>query len=327
MKIDVLGVGFDNVTTEQAAAQASELIRSGGKAYAVTPNPEIVWQCRTNEALRATINGAGLILPDGIGIIIGAKILGRPLRGGRVTGMNFAAALFRDLAATGGSVFLLGAKPGYAVLAGEKLQEEYPGLIIAGAADGYFTDASQIIREVNAANPDLLLVCLGAPKQEFWIAENIDQLNTRLCVGLGGAIDVFAGDSDRRPFDVIAAIDARGFIIGGALACRLQKPLVLVRKKGKLPFKTISESYQLEYGSAEVEVHVDACAPGDRILIVDDLIATGGTLLAAAKLFRALGGTVAGVSALVDLVELGGSKKLRADGLDVHVLCEFTESE
>lgn len=141
------------------------------------------------------------------------------------------------------------------------------------------------------------------------------------------AIDVFAEDSDKRPFDVIAAVDARGFTIGGALAYRLRKPFVLVRKKGKLPFKTISESYQLEYGSAAVEVHVDACKPGDRVLIVDDLIATGGTLLAAAKLFRALGGTVVGVSALIDLVELGGSKKLRAEGLAVHVLCEFTESE
>ena len=141
------------------------------------------------------------------------------------------------------------------------------------------------------------------------------------------AMDVFAEDSDRRPFDIIAAVDARGFTIGGALAYRLRKPFVLVRKKGKLPFKTISESYQLEYGSAELEIHVDACKPGDRILIVDDLIATGGTLLAAAKLFRDLGGIVTGVAALIDLVELGGSKKLRDAGLHVHALCEFTESE
>lgn len=146
-------------------------------------------------------------------------------------------------------------------------------------------------------------------------------------VAFSRAIDVFAEDSDKRPFDVIAAVDARGFTIGGALAYRLRKPFVLVRKKGKLPFKTISENYQLEYGSAAVEIHVDACKPGDRVLIVDDLIATGGTLLAAAKLFQQLGGTVVGVSALIDLVELGGSKKLRAAGYNVHALCGFTESE
>jgi len=141
------------------------------------------------------------------------------------------------------------------------------------------------------------------------------------------AIDVFAEDCGKRPIDIVAAVDARGFTIGGALAYRLRKPFVLVRKKGKLPFKTISESYQLEYGSAELEINVDACKPNDRILIVDDLIATGGTLLAATKLFRDLGGVVVGVAALIDLVELGGSKKLRAAGLNVHALCAFTESE
>ena len=146
-------------------------------------------------------------------------------------------------------------------------------------------------------------------------------------VAFSRAIDVFAEESDRHPVDIVAAVDARGFIIGGALAYRLRKPFVLVRKKGKLPFKTVSESYQLEYGSAAVEIHVDACKPGDRILIVDDLIATGGTLLAAAKLFRGLGGTVAEVAALIDLVELGGSKKLRDAGLNVYTLCEFTENE
>lgn len=146
-------------------------------------------------------------------------------------------------------------------------------------------------------------------------------------VAFSRAIDVFAENSDRHPFDIVAAVDARGFTIGGALAYRLRKPFVLVRKKGKLPFKTVSESYQLEYGSAAVEIHIDACKPGDRILIVDDLIATGGTLLAAAKLFHQLGGTVVGVAALIDLVELGGSKKLREAGFDVHALCEFTESE
>jgi len=141
------------------------------------------------------------------------------------------------------------------------------------------------------------------------------------------AIDAFAEDCAQHHIDIIAAVDARGFIIGGALAYQLRKPFALVRKKGKLPYKTISQDYHLEYGSAAVEIHADACKPGDRILIVDDLIATGGTLLAATKLFRLLQGEVIGVAAIIDLPELGGSEKLRELGLRVHALCEFTENE
>lgn len=125
----------------------------------------------------------------------------------------------------------------------------------------------------------------------------------------------------------IAAVDARGFILGGAVAYAMHTPFALVRKKGKLPYKTVAADYALEYGSATIEIHADACRPGDRVLIVDDLIATGGTLLAAAGLFRSLGGIVAGVAAVIDLPELGGSEKLRAAGLSVHTLCEFSENE
>jgi adenine phosphoribosyltransferase len=140
-------------------------------------------------------------------------------------------------------------------------------------------------------------------------------------------VEAFAQDCAQLRVDHIAAVDARGFIIGGALAFHLHKPFVLVRKKGKLPFKTISADYALEYGSATVEIHADAAKAGDRILIVDDLIATGGTLLAATKLFRSLGAEVVGVAAVIDLPELGGSAKLRAEGLRVHALCEFSEAE
>jgi adenine phosphoribosyltransferase len=140
-------------------------------------------------------------------------------------------------------------------------------------------------------------------------------------------VEAFAADCLRRGVDVIAAVDARGFIIGGALAYRLGRPFALVRKKGKLPFSALAEDYLLEYGSGTIEIHTDACRPGDRVLIVDDLIATGGTLLAAVKLFRRLGGEVTAVSAVIDLPELGGSEKLRAAGLDVHALCAFGEAE
>jgi adenine phosphoribosyltransferase len=140
-------------------------------------------------------------------------------------------------------------------------------------------------------------------------------------------VEAFAIDCTQQRIDLIAAVDARGFIVGGALAYQLHKPFVLVRKKGKLPHKTISADYALEYGTATVEIHADACKAGDRILILDDLIATGGTLLAATELFRRLGGEVVGVAGIIDLPELGGSAKLRAAGLNVHTLCEFNETE
>jgi len=142
-----------------------------------------------------------------------------------------------------------------------------------------------------------------------------------------GIVSCFERDCRKWEIDLIGAVDARGFIIGGALACLMGKPLLLVRKKGKLPHQTISEDYVLEYGKASVEIHADACHPGDRVLLVDDLIATGGTLLAAVKLFRSLGGVVAGAAAIVDLPELGGSEKLVASGVPVHALCQFQEDE
>ncbi|MEX2044499.1 MAG: adenine phosphoribosyltransferase [Opitutus sp.] len=140
-------------------------------------------------------------------------------------------------------------------------------------------------------------------------------------------VRAFAIESTRLKVSRVAAVDARGFILGGAVAYETHTPFALVRKKGKLPFKTLAADYALEYGTATIEIHADAAQPGDRILIVDDLIATGGTLLAAARLFRSLGAQVVGVAAVIDLPELGGSARLRADQLAVYTLCEFSEHE
>ena len=140
-------------------------------------------------------------------------------------------------------------------------------------------------------------------------------------------VEALSLDCTRLGVDLIAAVDARGFILGGALAYQMHKPFVPVRKKGKLPFQTISQDYALEYGTATVEIHTDAAKPGHRVLILDDLIATGGTLLAAAKLFENLGGVVAGMAAIIDLPELGGSQKLRDAGYQLHALCTFDETE
>jgi adenine phosphoribosyltransferase len=126
-----------------------------------------------------------------------------------------------------------------------------------------------------------------------------------------------------RPPDLVAAIEARGFIVGAALAQRLGCGLLLIRKDGKLPGETIAEDYALEYGSDRLAMHVDACTPGATVLIADDLIATGGTALAAARLVRRAGGEVVGARFLVDLPALGGAEALRAEGIEVASLMAF----
>jgi adenine phosphoribosyltransferase len=127
---------------------------------------------------------------------------------------------------------------------------------------------------------------------------------------------------DCRP-DVVAGLDARGFILGAVVAYELNVGFVPIRKKGKLPFTTVEETYELEYGSATVELHTDAVKPGDRVLLIDDLIATGGTMMAGKKLLEKLGASVMEGAAIVDLPELGGSERLRASGLALFTLVDF----
>lgn len=126
---------------------------------------------------------------------------------------------------------------------------------------------------------------------------------------------------------LVAGIDARGFIIGPLIAHQLGVGFVPVRKQGKLPFETVSSSYELEYGAATVEIHVDACQTGDRVLLVDDLIATGGTMLAAVELLRRLGAEVLEAAAIIDLYELGGHNRLREAGVNIFTLARFSEAE
>ena len=140
--------------------------------------------------------------------------------------------------------------------------------------------------------------------------------------GLRLAAERLARTAGQAP-DLVAAIEARGFILGAGLARELGCGLLLIRKDGKLPGATIAEDYALEYGSDRLTMHVDACAPGARVLLTDDLIATGGTALAAARLVRRAGGEVVGARFLIDLPELGGAEALRAEGIDVVSLMEF----
>ncbi|MBI3145259.1 MAG: adenine phosphoribosyltransferase [Pseudogulbenkiania sp.] len=136
-------------------------------------------------------------------------------------------------------------------------------------------------------------------------------------------IDIFVHRYMGEKVDLVAGLDARGFIIGSVLAYELNVGFVPIRKKGKLPFKTVSEEYELEYGNATVEMHTDACKPGDRVVLIDDLVATGGTMLAGARLLKKLGAEVVEAAAIIDLPELGGSKLVRDSGLELFTVCSY----
>ncbi|MEH6359852.1 MAG: adenine phosphoribosyltransferase [Amylibacter sp.] len=123
--------------------------------------------------------------------------------------------------------------------------------------------------------------------------------------------------------DKVAGLEARGFIMGGAVAQSLGVGFIPIRKKGKLPGKTIQQEYNLEYGTATMELHDDAIEPGEKVLLLDDLIATGGTAEAGIKLIEALGGVVVQSTFIIDLPDLGGADKIKALGVPVHVLCKF----
>jgi adenine phosphoribosyltransferase len=141
--------------------------------------------------------------------------------------------------------------------------------------------------------------------------------------GFRMAIDLLLHPYAGMRIDKVAGIEARGFILGGAIAHQLSVGFIPIRKKGKLPWKTLDQEYTLEYGQAIMEIHEDAIQNGENVLIVDDLLATGGTAEAAVKLIRRMNGIVVGCSVVIELPDLGGRERLKAVGTDVHALCEF----
>lgn len=197
-RTDVLGVGFDDLTMEEAVEAALGFMNTRGAHYACTPNPEIVMAAKKDAALRSALGQADLVLADGVGVTKAAAMLKTPLKA-RVPGIDFATAVIARLAERGGSVYLFGARPGVAEAAAARLAKAYPGLSIAGTSDGYFTDDGPIIEKINASSPDFLMVCLGSPKQERWMSENAGRLSCGLMAGLGGSLDVLAGNVQRAP--------------------------------------------------------------------------------------------------------------------------------
>ncbi len=198
MRIEVMDIPFDNVTMAEALEAADRLIARKSAAYGVTPNAEIVYEAMGDEELREIICRADLVLPDGAGVVLGAKILGTPLKQ-KVAGIDFAHGLMDRYKDTDKTFYFLGGKPGVAETAAKKMREKYPGLKICDTADGYFKDEEAVVSAINEQKPDVLFVCLGAPKQENFMVAHKDELQVGLMMGLGGSLDGFAGNVKRAP--------------------------------------------------------------------------------------------------------------------------------
>ena len=198
MKTDIMGLQFDNITMEEALDAAKALLQGEHAARVVTPNAEIAYEALHDENMRTLLNSAELMLPDGAGVVLASKILKTPLKQ-KVAGVDFADGLLGVLETTGQSLYLLGSKPGIGELAAQKMMQKHPRLRIAGIADGYFQDEAPVIDKINASGADVLFVCLGAPKQEQFMARHQKTLHVKLMAGLGGSLDSFAGTVKRAP--------------------------------------------------------------------------------------------------------------------------------
>lgn len=191
MMVNILGVNIDKITMKDAVLRADDFF--DGKPHSVfTPNPEIILECEKDEELKKIINSADLKLPDGIGVVIASKIVKNPLSE-RVSGFDYVCELLK----TDRSFYLFGSKPGVAEKAMANLVEQ--GVNVVGCHHGYFDDDTEIINDIKAKKPDVLVVCLGAPKQERWIYKNMAELNVPVSIGAGGTVDVLAGEVERAP--------------------------------------------------------------------------------------------------------------------------------
>lgn len=203
-KINIRGVEFDNVSLDGAVSTLISCLEEGKQAALYTPNSEIVQNCIENPELFEIINSAELIIPDGIGVVKAGKILGTPFEHGKVAGIEVGEELIKKLAGTNYKVFMLGGKPGVAEQAISALSHKYPGINFVGCSDGYFKkdgeENDRIVEMINAASPDVLYVCLGAPTQEKWIYSNRSRLTTtKLMLALGGSLDGYSGNVKRAP--------------------------------------------------------------------------------------------------------------------------------
>lgn len=189
--VNILGINVNRITMADAVKKADSFF--DGKPHMVfTPNPEIILECKKDEELQKIINSADLTLPDGIGVVMASRFLGKSVPE-RVPGFDYVCELLK----TGRSFYFFGGKPGVAEKAMENMKAQ--GVNVVGCHDGYFKDDTEIVNDILENKPDVLVVCLGAPKQEKWIYTNLEKLNVPVSIGAGGSLDVLAGEVERAP--------------------------------------------------------------------------------------------------------------------------------
>lgn len=235
MTAPVLGVTFDGLTMAQALEKALSLAAEDRCSCVCTPNPEIVWAAQKDAGLRDAIAGADMTLADGVGIVWAARQLGQPLPE-RVTGCDLMTELLDKFS---GPVYLLGGKPGVAARAADEIKTRFPTVTVIGTHDGYFDDPSPILAELTDLSPRLIFVGMGSPRQELFMARAKKILPRGLMLGVGGSLDVLAGDAVRAPeawrrhnMEWLYRIIHEPSRIKGALKLPLFAGTVLIKKAG-----------------------------------------------------------------------------------------------
>ena len=196
--VEILGVFVDRADFASALEKGKSFLESDTAHAIYTPNPEIIMKAYRDADYTAVLNRADMVVPDGIGVVYGSKIVKKPAKE-RVAGFDLSCALLEYAAKSEKKLYLFGGKPGVAELAAEKIKERYPGIGIAGTNHGYHKSYDHIAPLIRESGADLVLVCLGAPKQEIWIDTFKEQTGAKVLIGAGGSLDVFAGTVKRAP--------------------------------------------------------------------------------------------------------------------------------
>lgn len=196
--VDILGVLVDRADFQSALGTVKQYLDSDVAHAVYTPNPEIIMHAYRNKEYMDVLNRADMVVPDGIGVVYGSKIVGKPVKE-RVAGYDLSCSLLKYAGEKTKKVFLFGGKPGVAEMAAERMKEMYSGIEIAGTTHGYHKTYDHVAAEIKNSGADIVLVCLGAPKQEFWIDKNKDATGAKILIGAGGSLDVFAGTVKRAP--------------------------------------------------------------------------------------------------------------------------------
>ncbi|MDI3480566.1 MAG: N-acetylglucosaminyldiphosphoundecaprenol N-acetyl-beta-D-mannosaminyltransferase [Tepidanaerobacteraceae bacterium] len=199
-KINIMGIILDRLDYNGALERIANFLESGGLKVIVTPNAEIIMAAQTNEKLRRAVNSADIRFPDGIGVVLASRIIGKPLYG-RTAGYDLMERILDMAAQRNLSVFLLGGRPKVAEEAATNIKLKFPGIAIAGTHHGYFDDNEEkaIVEKINSSGADILLVAMGAPRQELFMMTNRSSLQCTLAMGVGGSLDVLAGRVRRAP--------------------------------------------------------------------------------------------------------------------------------